>query len=128
MSFQIIKDDFSQMKEEGFKTPQRKASNFITQNSLKNSLILQVPSRLNKSITKLRMKRKKTNNEANIIKDYLHYHKFGLQRKEARKVTIKVIKKNSNDSFMNNKRNSNEYNSMIYYPEERKKKDKSRNL
>ena len=122
MSFQIIKDDFSQMKEEGFKTPQRKASNFITQNSLKNSLILQAPSRLNKSITKLRMKRKKTNNEANIIKDYLHYHKFGLQRKEARKVTIKVIKKNSNDSFMNNKRNSNEYNSMIYYPEERKKK------
>ena len=122
MSFQIIKDDFSQMKEEGYKTPQRKASNFITQNSLKNSLILQAPSRLNKSITKLRMKRKKTNNEANIIKDYLHYHKFGLQRKEARKVTIKIIKKNPNDSFMNNRRNSNEYNSMIYYPEERKKK------
>ena len=122
MSFQFIRDDFSQIKEEGFKTPKRKASNFITQNSMKNSLIIKNSPRLNKSITKLRMKRKKTKNEANIIKDYLHYHKFGLQRNEGRKVTIKVIKKNSNDSFMSNKRNPNECNSMIYYPEEKKNK------
>jgi len=122
MSFQFIRDDFSQIKEEGFKTPKRKASNFIIQNSMKNSLIIKNSPRLNKSITKLRMKRKKTKNEANIIKDYLHYHKFGLQRNERRKVTIKVIKKNSNDSFMSNKRNPNECNSMIYYPEEKKNK------
>ncbi len=43
MSFQFIKDDFSYVKEEGFKTPKRKTSNFNTRNRLKNSLILRAP-------------------------------------------------------------------------------------
>jgi len=122
MSFQFIKDDFSSTKEEGFKNPKRKASNFNTQNRLKNSLVLQAPLRLNKSITKLRIKKKKTKNEENIIKDYLQNHKFGIQRKEDRKSTIRSKKINANDSFMSHRRNSKELNSMFEYPQEKKNK------
>ena len=119
MSFKFIKDDYSNIKEKRFKTPKRKVANFNIQNILKNSLILQAPSRLNKSITKHRMKRKYSKNESNIIKDYLHNHKFVLQRNKTRKITVKGIKMNDNDSFMNNKRTPNECNSIVLFPEEK---------
>jgi len=122
MNFQFIKDDFSYIKEEGFKIPKRKASNFNIQNRLKNSYILQAPLRLNKSITKLRVKRKYSKNEENIIKDYLHNHKFGLQRNYTRKVTVKSIKNNESDSIMNNKKDPNECKSIVYTPKEKNNK------
>ena len=80
MNFQFVHDNFAQhIKEEGAKNQKRRRSHFCIQNRLKNSLISQAPSILNKSISKLRIKKGPSKNEGNIIKDYLHFHKFGLQ-------------------------------------------------
>ena len=123
MNLQFLNEDFSShRKEEATKNQKRRRSYLSIQNNLKNSLILKAPSRLNKSISKLRMKKRYSKNEGNIIKDYLHFHKFGLQRNEARKVTIKGLKSWANDSFLNNNGNLNECISMIYYPKEKKNK------
>ena len=122
MSLKFLKDDFSNIKEERFKIPKRKAANFNIKNILKNGLASQAPSRINKSITKLRMKRKFTKNEGNIIKDHLHSHKFGLQRNYTSKVKFKGIKNNNNDSFMNDKKDPNECKSMVYSPKEKNNK------
>ena len=124
MNLQFINDDFASLrKEEGAKNQKRRLSHFNIQNNLKRrSLILQTPSRLNKSISKLRIKRKISKNEGSIIKDYLHFHKFGLQRNEARKVTVKGLKTKVNDSFMSNNGNPNDCISMAYYPKEKKRK------
>jgi len=123
MNFQFVHDNFAQhIKEEGAKNQKRRRSHFCIQNRLKNSLISQAPSILNKSISKLRIKKGPSKNEGNIIKDYLHFHKFGLQRNEARKVTIKGLKSRANNSFMSNSGNPNECISMAYYQSEKKNK------
>ena len=114
------------MKEEGAKNTKRRGTHFNIQNKLKNSLILQAPSRLNKSISKLRIKKQLSKDEGSIIRDYLHFHKFGLQRNEDRKIAIKGLKSKVNGSFMNNKSNPNEYMSLTYCPEKKKNK-KNRN-
>ena len=118
----LIKDLASHMKIEGAKNTKRRGSHFNIQNKLGNSLILQAPSKLNKSISKLRIKKKLSKNEGSIIRDYLHFHKFGLQRNNSRKITIKGLKSKANDSFMNNNGNPNECISMAYYPNEKKNK------
>ena len=118
----LIKDLALNMKEEGTKSPKRRGSYFSIQNRLKKSLILQVPSKLNKSLSKLRINKKLPNSEENIIKDYLHFHKFGLKRNDARKNTIRGLKSRENDSFMNNNVNPNECISMAYYPKAKNKK------
>ena len=110
------------MKEEGAKNTKRRGTHFNIQNKLKNSLILQAPSRLNKSISKLRIKKQLSKDEGSIIRDYLHFHKFGLQRNKVRKITIKGLKSKVKGSFMNNKSNPNEYMSLTYCPEEKKNK------
>ena len=122
MDFQLLKKDFSYINEEELKVPKRKASNLDMQNRLKNNHILQDPTKLNKSITKLRMKRKYSKKEVNIIKDSLHNHKFGLQRNDTRKDSIKGIKNNDNDSSMNNKKYSNECKSKDYSHKEKNNK------
>ena len=121
MDFQLLKKDFSYINEEELKVPKRKASNLDMQNRLKNNLILQAPTKLNKSITKLRMKKKYIKNERNIIKDFRN-HKFVLQRNDTRKFTIKGIKNNDIESFMNNKKYSNECKSMDYSHKEKNNK------
>ena len=121
MNLQLLKDDFSYINEAGFKIPKRNASNFNIQNRLKDNLILQAPTKLNKSITKLKMKKKYTKNEGNI-KDSLHNHKIGLQRNYTRKIIIKGMKNNDNDSFMNNKQYLNECKSLDYSPKEKNNK------
>ena len=121
MNLQLLKNDFSYINEAGFKIPKRNASNFNIQNRLKDNLILQAPTKLNKSITKLKMKKKYTKNEGNI-KDSLHNHKIGLQRNFTRKIIIKGMKNNDNDSFMNNKQYLNECKSLDYSPKEKNNK------
>ena len=59
------------------------------------------------------MKKKYTKNEGNI-KDSLHNHKIGLQRNYTRKIIIKGMKNNDNDSFINNKQYLNECKSLDY--------------
>ena len=110
-------------KKKRAKTKKEDDLHINIQKNLKTSFILKAPSRLNKSISKLRMKKSFSKNERNIIKDYLHFHKFGLQRNEARKVTIKGLKSRANDSFMSNNGNPNECISMVYYPKEKKIKN-----
>ena len=109
-------------KEEGFKNQNRRRSFFNIHNRLKNSLILQAPSKLNNSISKIRMEKRLSNNEGSIIKDYLHFHKFGVQRNDARKVSRKSLKGRSSIGFIHNSLNPNEYISMIYYPKEKNNK------
>ena len=116
-------DSFLPMKGES-KTPKKRRSNFNMQNQFKGIPILQPPLRLNQSISKLR---RKSNNERNIIKDYLHLHKFGLQRKKTRKITVKALKSNADKSFMFNNSSHNEAVSMVYYPEDKKKNNKKIN-
>ena len=124
MSLQLMQDDsFLPMKGES-KTPKKRRSNFNMQNQFKGIPILQPPLRLNQSISKLR---RKSNNERNIIKDYLHLHKFGLQRKKTRKITVKALKSNADKSFMFNNSSHNEAVSMVYYPEDKKKNNKKIN-
>jgi len=72
------------------------------QNHFKRSLILQSPLRL--------------------IKDYLHLHKFGIQRKKTRKITVKALQSNADKSFMFNNTNPNEAVSMVYYPDDKNNK------
>ena len=122
MSLKFFEDDYSNIKEEGFKIPKRKAANFNIQNVLQNSLALQAPSRLKKSITKIRDKRKYTKNEGNTIKDFLHSHNFGYERKNTSKVKMKGIKNKSNDSLIDDKKEPNRCNSMVYYPKEKNNK------
>jgi len=118
MSFQLMHDDsFLPIKEES-KTPKRRRSNFNFQNQFKGSLILQSPLRLNKSISKLNRR----SNEGNIIKDYLHLHKFGIQRKNTRKITVKALQSNVDKSLMFNNSNPNEAVSMVYYPDDKSNK------
>jgi hypothetical protein len=118
MSLQLMKDDsFLAMKGES-KTPKRRRSNLNMQNQFVGSQILQSPLRLNQSISKLK---RKSNNDGNIIKDYLHLHKFGLQRKKTRKITVKALKSNADKSFMFNNSTHNEAVSMVYYPDDKKK-------
>ena len=124
MSFQLMHDDsFLPMKGES-KTPKRRRSNFNMQNQFKGSLILQSPLRLNQSISKLNRK----SNEGNIIKDYLHLHKFGIQRKTTRKITVKALQSNADKSFMFNNTNPNEAVSMVYYPDDKNNKKISSTL
>ena len=124
MNLQFLNDAFSSnRKEEGAKNKKRGSSQLSNQNRLQISINLKAPSFLNKSNSKLRMQKRCSKNEGSIIKDYLHFHKFGLQRNEDRNVSIKGLKSRANNSFMNNNGNPNECISMIYYPKEKKNKE-----
>ena len=119
MSFHLMSDDsFLPMREES-KTPKRRRSNYNMYNQFKGSLILQSPLRLNQSISKLRRRSK---NEGNMIKDYLHLHKFGIQRKKTRKITVKPLQSNVDKSLMFNNSHPIEAASMIYYPDDKNTK------
>ena len=108
----------------------RRTSYFNIQNTFKPNFFFQSPAILNKSISRLSLKKENKNNSIipeknNIIKDYLQSHKFQLQRKNSKKTTIKVFKSKINNSFIsnnNNNSNVNECASMIYFPKQKNTK------
>ena len=87
--------------------------------------------RLNKSVSKLKKTKSNLNkkkNEGNIINDYLHSHKFEIQRKKTRKKTVKSQKDKSfniniNKSQMYYHKEKKDWASMIYYPDDKKSKN-----
>ena len=96
----------------------RRASNFNIDNKIIKKNYLKSPARLSKSISKLTVKKLENFNKKeknNVIKDYLHSHKFGIQRRNSKKITVKLLKSKINKSFLSNK-NVNECVSMMYFP------------
>ena len=80
--------------------------------------------KLDQSFSKLNLKKKNligNKQEGNMINDYLHSHKFGIQRKKTRRVTVMPHeRKNSINNPMNKSirysKKDFENLSMIYYP------------
>ncbi len=97
MKSSIIQDEsILQLNNEELKIKKkRRASNyFIFQNKLKESLISKKPVQLSRSISKNvrdKAKRKDEKNNNIIIKEYLHSHKFNLQRKRTKKKNCKTF-------------------------------------
>ena len=113
-------------KENNIKGVKRRFSNFSQTNKLKKKYNL-FPSnnkKLNKSISKLTIKKKKLeNNNDNTLNEYLHSHKFGIQRQNTKRKTVKNNKEininlNNNKSMYN--KNFHDWKSMIYYPIKKK--------
>ena len=108
----------------------RKTSNVNVRNTFKTTSICKKPIKVSNSISKFRLKNKNRDSlkqleNSNIINDYLHRHKFGIQRKISKKITVKVLKTNMNKSLLANKYsniNTHECASMIYYPNSDKTK------
>jgi hypothetical protein len=130
MNSSNIKDEsFLNLNHEELKIKRgRKASNVNVRNTFKTTAILKKPIKVSNSISKFRLKKlniiQSIKPEGNsIIKDYLHSHKFGIQRKVSKKITVKVLKTNINKSLLSNK-NINECASMVYYPSS----DKTKNI
>ncbi len=89
----------------------RSASNFNIINKISKKNFLKSPARLSKSISKLTIKKlqnfaKKEKN--NVIKDYLHSHKFDIQRRNSKKTTVNPLKSNINKCILSDK-NINEW-------------------
>ena len=95
---------------------------------LKSSFIFQNPGILNKSISRLNYGKLRKKSEKKILKDYLHLHKFGLERKKTKNTTIKGMNNNFNRSFLFNNNTDNECVSMIYYPKEKNSRIKNNDI
>lgn len=86
-----------------------------------------------KSISKYSLKRKSNfknmnKNDGNILKDYLHSHKFDIQRKKTRRITVKYQKNNNNlnlnryRTFLNKNNNNNkDWLTVVYYQNDNNK-------
>ena len=121
-------------EESKIKNSQKKMLNISINNKNQNVDISMTKRKLNKSINNLQIKTKKldvSRTEGNILNDYLHSHKFGLQRKKTRRATTKSQRRKTNNMnksvnksrlFINND-NNHEWVSMIYYPDDEKKKN-----
>ena len=87
--------------------------------------------RLNKSVSKLKKTKLNSNKkkiEDNTINDYLHSHKFEIQRRQSRRITVKSQKDKSfniniNKSQMYYPKEKKDWASMIYYPDDKKSKN-----
>ena len=93
------------------------------QSPVKTSYIIKNPVTLNKCVTKLNLKKLKQSMRAGdkaIIKEYLHSHKFDIERKKTKKITVKPMRR-VQKSFIANKK-ENECVSMIYYPNDKRTK------
>ena len=116
----------------------KRTSNFSAKNITKSKSNLELPNplgmhklnNLNKSFSKLNRFKKNSipnKSEGNMLKDYLHSHKFGIQRKKTRRITVKPqemingMNNNLNKSILLN-RKSQENMSMIYYQNEKKQR------
>jgi len=125
-------------EEQKPKLLKKRTSNFSVKNMSKSKSNLDLPNpmgmnklnNLNKSFSKLnRFKKNSLTNksEVNILKDYLHSHKFGIQRKKTRRITVKPQEMiNGMNNNLNKSdlliRKSQENKSMIYYQNEKKQK------
>ena len=123
-------------EESKIKNSQKKMLNISINNKNQNADISMTKGKrkLNKSINNLQIKTKKldvSRTEGSILNDYLHSHKFGLQRKKTRRATTKSQRRKVNNMnksvnksilFINND-NNHEWVSMIYYPDDEKKKN-----
>ena len=132
MNSPTIKDDsVLQLNNEELQIKIRRkgSSNFNPRKGFKTSEISKDPVKASKSITKFSIKSKKRKNSQkhenndNIIKNYLHSHKFEIQRSKSKKITVKQYKRFSNQSSFSNK-NDNEWVSMVYYRNVEKSKKK----
>ena len=117
-----------QLNNEDLKIKKKRRTSYINniQNTFKSNYFFQSPAILNNSISRLSLKEEKKSNtkipeKNNIIKDYLHSHKFQLQRKNTKKTTVKNFESKINNSFIsyNNNPNVNEFTSMIYFPRQK---------
>ena len=118
---------------------QRKPSNVSTKNKFKMHLDCPTPKnkgKLNKSISKFSRRKSQLNmnkSKDNILNDYLHSHKFDIQRKNSKRITVKTQKNNINLNMnksllnFNNNNNHNDWMSMIYYPEDKINQKKNKN-
>ena len=137
MNSPTIKDDsLLQLNNEELqiKKGRRGSSNFSPRKASKMNEILKDTVKLSKSLTKLNLKSnirknmQKPEKKDNIIKDYLHLHKFEIQRRNSKKkITVKQFKKFSNKSLFSNK-NVNECVSMVYYRNQEKSKKSKKKL
>ena len=128
-------------EEQNPKLLKKRTSNFSLKTMTKSKSNLELPSpigmnklnnlsNLNKSFSKLiKLKKNSVPNksEGNVIKDYLHSHKFGIQRKKTKRITVMPqnmkngMNTNMNKSVLINK-NIMENKSMIYFQNEKKQK------
>ena len=125
-------------EEQKTKLLKKRTSNFSVKNLSKSKSNLDLPNpmdmnklnNLNKSFSKLNIFKKNSithKSEGNILKDYLHSHKFGIQRKKTRRITVKPQEMiNGMNNNLNKSglliRKSQENKSMIYYQNEKKQK------
>ena len=116
--------------ESKLKNQQKKMINYnIINNRLNvnNDLSINSKNNLNKSISgSIKNKKLDVSNrtDGNMLNDYLHSHKFGIQRKKTRRATFRTPGKkinNMNKSKLNiNNENKHDWVSMIYYPNDKK--------
>jgi hypothetical protein len=108
----------------GKNTPKSKSRSNL---ELPNPISMNKLNNLNNSFSKLnRLKKnqKPIKSEGNMLKDYLHSHKFGIQRKKSRRITVRPnemknkMNANMKKSVLINK-NIQENKSMIYYQNEK---------
>ena len=142
ISLSYKEESLGQIKsnENSLNSLQRKPSNVSTKNKFKMYLDCPTPknkNKLNKSISKFSRRKSQINmnkSKDNILNDYLHSHKFDIQRKNSKRITVKTQKNNINLNmnksllnFNNNNNNHNDWVSMIYYPEDKNNKKKNKN-
>ena len=133
MSLLKNKDFFFQLNHaEKNLFPKRKLSNRSMENKLKDKFECPAPTSGIKKVNSItifhRKKKRQSMNRSNgnILNDYLHSRKFGIQRKKTRKKTCKVQENDNhltlkmNRSYFNNKENM----TMIYEPKDKKTKIK----
>ena len=127
MNSQISKDEsFLHLTNEEIKPKKikRRYSHYTIHNKLGNTHSYNNHIKLNKSITKINLKKNSNKFDKNVLKEYLQFHKFGIQRKKTRKITVKPLSSKINSSFINNNQNQNDKIdciSMVYYTNDRKK-------
>ena len=123
--------------ESRLKSPQEKKLNYSVYNNrlnANNDLSINSKKILNKSISSnINNKKLDASNrtDGNMLNDYLHSHKFGIQRKKTRRATFRTQGKkiNNMNKSMNksrlyiNNENNHDWVSMIYYPSDKKEKN-----
>ena len=126
------KDDSFLKSNKTENKPEKKnrKSNVSAQNRAKVTFDISTPKRTKKvkTISKFNNEKRQSMNKSNgnILNDYLHSHKFDIQRKKTRRKTCRNQNNdnnfllNMNKSYMNNKDNM----TMIYYPNDKKIKHK----
>ena len=117
-----------------FKKGEKKRNSITNKkNRLKLNYDIPSPKRIKKSLTKKSSKNKSNLNDKksdNMLNEYLHSHKFGIQRKKTRGITVKTQKDNINlkinKSFYN--KSNHDWKSMIYYPSPKNMNKEVKNL